>query len=56
MVEKVCKKYIKIIKYKFNKIIREVYYNMANIYLKIGITCRWANCMRNNFKGVVYHG
>ena len=47
MVEKVCKKYIKIIKYKFNKIIREVYYNMANIYLKIGITCRWASHGRN---------
>ena len=56
MVDKVYKKYIRISKYKFNKIIKEVYYNMANVYLKIGITCRWAYCARNSFKGVACNG
>ena len=22
----------------------------------LGITCRWANCIRNDFKGVAYYG
>lgn len=52
MVDRVCKKYIKIRKHESNNIIREVYCNMANIYLRIVL----ANCVRNSFKGVVYHG
>lgn len=51
MVDEVSKKYIKISIYKFNKIIREVYCNMASIYLKMGITCMWSYCVRNSFMG-----
>ncbi len=31
--------------------------NIRDTLLKnLGITCRWANCIRNDFKGVIYHG